>query len=233
MQGTGAEATPAFPDAIAKNGEAQVTVRMPNSGGVYRLYCSVHNKHGGAAIGSLPIRVQGPRTLVRAPQPKLPLRLLSDEEPSPPFIPSGWMGNAKAIGMQEDCTTNPHSGKHCLKVSFTEKEDWGSVVWQHPANDWGDQPGGYDVSNAESLSFWARGEAGGEKVVFGYGLLGIEKKYHDSSKSELEVTLTPEWKQYTISLEEKELTRIKSGFLWRVAGQGKPIVFYLDDAEYR
>lgn len=233
VQGTGAEATPEFPDAIAKNGEAHVSVTMPNSGGVYRLYCYIHNDHGGAAVGSLPIQVQGPRTLVRAAQPKLPLRVLSDEQADLPFIPSGWMGNAKAIGMEEDCTTNPHSGKHCLKVSFNQTGDWGSVVWQHPANDWGDQPGGYDVSAAEKLSFWARGEAGGEKVVFGYGLLGIDKKYHDSSKAELEVTLTPEWKQYAISLEERELTRIKSGFLWRVAGQGKPVVFYLDDIEYR
>lgn len=233
VQGTGAEATPEFPDAITKNGEARVSVTMPNSGGVYRLYCYIHNNHGGAAVGSLPIQVQGPRTLVRAVQPKLPLRVLSDERADLPFIPSGWMGNAKAIGMEEDCTTNPHSGKHCLKVSFNQTGDWGSVVWQHPANDWGDQPGGYDVSTAESLSFWARGEAGGEKVIFGYGLLGIDKKYHDSSKAELEVTLTPEWKQYTISLEERELTRIKSGFLWRVVGQGKPVVFYLDDIEYR
>ena len=56
---------------------------------------------------------------------------------------------------------------------------------------------------------------------------------NDSSKGEVEVILTPEWKEYTISLEERELTRIKSGFLWRLAGQGKPVTFYLDDIEYR
>ena len=233
VQGTGAKATAAYPDAIRKNGGKTVEVTLPNSGGIYRLYCYVRDDHGGAAVGSLPIKVQGPKTLVRALQVKLPLKVLSDDQPTPPFVPSGWMGNAKAIGMQEDCTTNPRSGRTCLKVTFSRDNDWGSVAWQHPANDWGDLPGGYDVTGAESLTFWARGESGGEKVVFGYGMLGIERKYHDSSKGELEVTLTPQWKEYSISLEERELTRIKSGFLWRLAGQGKPVTFYLDDIEYR
>lgn len=233
VEGTGAKATAAYPDAIPKNGSKAVTVTLPNSGGVYRLYCYLRNGHGGAAVGSVPIKVQGPKTLVRAPQVKLPLKVLSDDQPAPPFIPSGWMGNAQAIGMEEDCTTNPHSGQHCLKVTFSKGDDWGSVAWQHPANDWGDLPGGYDVTGAESLTFWARGENGGEKVVFGYGMLGIEKKYHDSSKGDIEVTLTPDWKEYSISLEERELTRIKSGFIWRLAGQGKPVTFYLDDIEYR
>ena len=89
------------------------------------------------------------------------------------------------------------------------------------------------MTGAEQLSFWARGQEGGEKVKFGFGLIGIEKKYHDSSRGEIEVTLTREWKQYRIDLSEKELTRIKSGFVWSVAGQGKPLTFYLDEVEYK
>jgi hypothetical protein len=132
-----------------------------------------------------------------------------------------------------DCTDNPHASKHCIKVTYSDPANWAGVIWQHPANDWGDKPGGYDLSGAEKLTFWARGAEGGEKVKFGYGSLGLEKKYHDSSKEQIEVSLTRQWKEYTIDLNEKDLSRIKSGFLWSLAGQGKPLTFYLDDIKYQ
>jgi len=150
-----------------------------------------------------------------------------------PYVPSGWMGNTKAITMDLDCSDHPHSGKSCIKFAYSDPGNWGGVVWQHPANDWGDKPGGYDVSGAETLSFWARGEDGGEKVKFGFGVLGLEKKYHDSSKGEVEVTLSKEWKEYSIDLNEKDLGRIKTGFFWSLGGQGKPLTFYLDDIQYK
>ena len=142
------------------------------------------------------------------------------------------MGNSQATTMQEDCPDNPHSGKTCLRVRYDQTGDWAGVVWQHPADDWGELPGGYDLSNAERLVFWVRGKEGGERVKFGFGLIGIDKKYHDSCKVETEITLTQEWQQITIELSEKELIRIKSGFVWSLAGQGKPVEFYLDDIQY-
>jgi hypothetical protein len=51
-------------------------------------------------------------------------------------------------------------------------DQWGGVVWQHPANDWGDANGGFNLTGAKKLTFWARGEKGGEKVSFEFGLLG-------------------------------------------------------------
>lgn len=206
---------------------------MPRSGGIYRLYCYVHNAHGGAAVGSLPIKVTGPVALIKAAVVPLPLVLYADGQKGMPYTASGYMGNVKAINMDFDCTVNPHTGKTCLKVTYNDKGGWGGVVWQHPANDWGDQPGGYDLSGAEELSFWARGQEGGEKVKFGFGLLGIDKKYHDSAKGETAVTLTTEWQQYKVDLSEKDLGRIKSGFMWSLGGQGKSLTFYLDDIEYK
>lgn len=233
LQGTGADATPAFPDAIQRNGEPQVSVKMPDSGGVYRLYCFVRNAHGGAATGSLPIKVSGPVALIKPITVKLPLVLLADDQPTVPYVPSGWMGNHAAISMEAGCTDHPNTGRTCLKFAYNDSGNWGGVAWQHPANDWGDMPGGYDLSGAECLSFWARGQEGGEKVKFGFGTLGVDKKYHDSAKGEIEVPLTKEWKQYQLDLSEKELYRIKTGFLWSVSGQGKPVMFYLDDILYR
>ena len=55
----------------------------------------------------------------------------------------------------------------------------------------------------------------------------------DSVKAELtNVRLTNEWKRYEISLTDKDLSRIKTGFGWRLTAQGEPITFFLDDIRY-
>ena len=46
------------------------------------------------------------------------------------------------------------------------------------------------------------------------------------------MALTREWAQYSIDLTGKDLSRIKTGFGWTLAGQGKPLTFYLDDVKY-
>jgi hypothetical protein len=149
------------------------------------------------------------------------------------YIASGWMGNAKGTKMDESCTNNPHAGKTCLRVEYSDLADWAGIVWQDPANDWGDQAGGYNLTGAKKLKLWARGEKGGETVNFKFGILGLDKKFPDSATGETgSITLTKEWTEYTIDLEGKDLTRIKTGFVWTLAGQGAPVVFYLDDIRF-
>jgi hypothetical protein len=134
--------------------------------------------------------------------------------------------------MDEQCTDQPHAGKTCLKFEYTRNDGWAGVLWQDPPGDWGEKPGGYDLTGASQLTLWARGKEAGQKLKLGFGALGSDKKYHDSAKGELEVTLTTDWKQYSIDLKGKDLTRIKTGFMWVIAGQGKPLTFYLDDVRY-
>jgi hypothetical protein len=143
------------------------------------------------------------------------------------------MGNTQAIKMDEGCTNNPHAGKNCLRFEYTAADNWAGIVWQDPANDWGDQAGGWNLTGAKKLKFWARGEKGGEVVSFKFGILGSDKKFPDSASGELADTkLTKEWKEYSIDLSGKDLTRIKTGFCWSLAGQGAPVVFYLDDIRF-
>jgi hypothetical protein len=55
----------------------------------------------------------------------------------------------------------------------------------------------------------------------------------DSAKGKLErVKLSAEWKRYEIDLAGKDLRRIKTGFCFIVAGQRKPVMFYLDDVRF-
>ena len=149
------------------------------------------------------------------------------------YIPSGWMGNTKAMKMNDGCTINPHAGKTCLKFDYTAEDNWGGIVWQDPANDWGDQAGGWNLTGAKKLKFWARGEKGDEVVSFKFGILGSDKKFSDSANGEMaDVKLTKDWTEYSIDLAGKDLTRIKTGFCWSLAGQSAPVVFYLDDIRF-
>lgn len=165
---------------------------------------------------------------------KLPFTVFEDKgSANNHYIASGWMGNAKGIKMDDGCADTPHSGKSCLRFEYTQPDDWAGVVWQDPANDWGDHPGGWNLTGAKKLTFWARGQKGDETVSFKFGILGADKKYPDTALGELsEVKLTKEWKEYTIALEGKDLSRIKTGFVWSLAGQGAQVVFFLDDIRY-
>ncbi len=167
-----------------------------------------------------------------APKATLPLSVYAEAGDKSPYIAAGYMGDTGNIKMTDDDTTNPHSGKTDLKVQYTSGNGWGGVVWQSPANDWGDKPGGYDLTGAKKLSFWAKGAEGGEKVSFSFGILD-KAKYADSAKGELkDQELTKDWKQYSIDLAGKDLKQIKTGFVWIVGAKGDPITFYLDDIKF-
>ncbi len=228
--GGGAEDKPPFyPENILAGTAKAATVRLPAAPGAYRLYAYVRNTHGGAAVAN--VSLDAAKTAA-AKKAALPLTLYAEDGEVQPYVPSGYMGTTAAIKMDPACTVDPHSGKTCLKVDYTYLDNWGGVVWQDPANDWGDKPGGLDLTGAKQISFWARGDKGGEVVGFVYGLLGADKTYPDSSTGKIEETLTKDWKQYSLPLTGHDLSQIKTGFAWTLAASGHPVTFYLDDIRY-
>ncbi len=233
--GGAAEAVPpTYPAAILASDDTSATVKMPPYGGAYRLYAYVRNRHSGAAVGNISLDVTGgdKAPLPAARKASLPL-LVYEAGADAPFTPSGYMGNTEAIKMDPQWAVNPHSGKTCLQVTYTAADNWGGVVWQNPENNWGDKAGGWNLSGAKTLSFWARGDKGGEVVTFLFGLIGPDKTFADTGSGKLDrVTLTKDWKQYSIPLASLNLSRIVTGFAWTLAGAGQPVTFYLDDIRY-
>ena len=149
------------------------------------------------------------------------------------YTPAGWMGNVEALEVDESCAEQPHSGASCIKVSYYAFGQWAGIAWQSEANDWGDEPGGYDLTGAKKLTFWARGDQGGELVEFKMGILKKSKPFHDTASASLgRIRLTPEWQQYAVPLEGKDLTRTKTGFVFALSGQKEPVTFFLDDIRY-
>lgn len=227
-------APPTYPEAIQVSSNSEVTLKMPKRGGVYRLFAFVRDDKGGGAVANIPLFVEGGDKALysAARKAKLPLELTSEDGGDGPYTASGYMGNTGAIKMGET-TTNPHSGKSALKVEYTANDNWGGVVWQSPANDWGDAVGGWNMTGAKRLTFWARGDKGGEEVSFSFGLINKDKKYPDSAKGETgKVKLSTDWKEYSIDLKDKDLSQVKTGFCWVVAGNGAPITFYLDGIKF-
>ena len=149
------------------------------------------------------------------------------------FIASGWIGDTSDIHYNPHCTQKPPTGKQCLRIHFSSGSGWGGIVWQNPANNWGNMKGGLNLTGARRLVFWARAKQSGLTVKFGYGLLGKSKTWHDSSTATRHITLTTKWKKYTISLKGKNMSRIITGFYWSAAATGSPFTFYLDGIEYQ
>lgn len=237
MQGVGGDAEsapPIFPEAVIKSSTSEAEIRMPSGGGGYRLFAVVRDNHGGAAVANIPLFVKGPAMPVKVRVAKLPCVVYDEAtRERAPYVPANWMGNTKALKLDEACTTQPHSGKTCLKFDYAAKDQWAGVVWADPPQDWGDQPGGWDLTGAKQLTVWARGERGGEVINLELGIFGKEKKFSDSAKARKEgIKLTKEWQAITLDLAGQDLSRIKSGIVVTFAGSGEPLTIYLDDCVY-
>jgi hypothetical protein len=158
--------------------------------------------------------------------------------------------------MQEAWSISPHSGNTCIRCEFKSGSDWGGWYLMNgvlqgsarsPSENWGNIPNaGVDLRGATALTFWAKGEKGGERVeffAFGVGydantnapITGFD--YRDSSTrvSTGMVTLASTWTKYTISLAGRDLSYVLGGFGWVASAAGneqQDIVFYLDDIAY-
>lgn len=158
--------------------------------------------------------------------------------PNNHYIPSGWMGDYGDIKFNDGWTENPYSGKHCIKITYsaqlTQGAGWAGIYWQNPANNWGARDGGFDLTGAKTLTFYARGEKGGE-VISEFKAGGITGEYGDSDSASIgPIVLTQEWKKYTIDLEGLDLSYISGGFCWAASKMDNPdgFIFYLDEIKY-
>jgi len=121
-----------------------------------------------------------------------------------------------------------------LQQSPKEGEKWGGIYWLNPPNNWGSRKGGYNLTGAEKLVFWAKGENGGEQIQeFTVG--GIGYNYPDSDLVVIgPIILSSVWREYTIDLRGKDLSYVSGGFAWTTSENvnGESCKFYLDDIRF-
>ena len=155
------------------------------------------------------------------------------------YFDTGWMGDYGDISVDSADTSNPRSWPTAYRVTYSaaasQGQGWAGVYWQAPAYNWGDRIGGYDLSGAARLTFWARGDVGGEKVEFLAG--GVNGNYNDSlqpARRSGVLTLGSGWQKYTIDLAGADMSLINGGFAWVATQANNPngATFYLDDIRY-
>jgi hypothetical protein len=148
------------------------------------------------------------------------------------------MGDYADLKIDDGNATDPADGRSAFKIAYSGKSsqgaNWVGFYWQHPANNWGEKPGGFDLTGMKRLTFWARGEDGNEKIAeFKVG--GITGEHGDSDSASIgPVTLTKEWKKYTIDLADKNLSHLVGGFAWSASRDDNPngFVLYLDEIRF-
>jgi hypothetical protein len=154
------------------------------------------------------------------------------------FIPSGWMGDYGDIKYEGASKEDPYLGDSCIKLTYSGKKTqgsgWAGIFWQNPANNWGNADAGFDLSKATSLTFWAKGAKGGERIEE-LKVGGIMGEFSDSDSAVIgPVILNKEWTKYTIDLKGKDMSYIIGGFCWAANVDNNPegAIFYLDEIKF-
>jgi len=154
------------------------------------------------------------------------------------FAPSGWMGDYSDVTFTDTWKENTHSGATCMKIVYranvSQGARWAGMYWQNPPNNWGEKKGGYDLTGAKRLTFWARGDKGGERIEE-VKIGGLSGTYADTDTVAVgPIVLTKDWQEYTINLVGRDLSYISGGFCWSTNIDVNPdgAIFYFDDIRY-
>lgn len=78
------------------------------------------------------------------------------------FVASGFMPDGNCVAVNDAWTDNCNGNRSCIQSKFDRDctatgTGWAGVYWLAPANNWGDAKGGFNLTGAEKLDFWARG----------------------------------------------------------------------------
>jgi len=156
------------------------------------------------------------------------------------FVPEGWMGCWQGIDFDQNDQTSPFSGKSSIRITYALRPEceqkWGGIYWWHPpGSNWCEKTGGFDLRGWTKLTFWARGEKGGEVAEFKVGGLKSAKGGDCDSLQPARTTyplvLSAKWTQYVISLYEQDLSHIAGGFAWVTDAKEKTTI-YLDEIRF-
>ncbi len=159
------------------------------------------------------------------------------------FAPSGYMGDYQAIQYNECAQLTGAWEETSIEIRYDpglENEvGWAGIYWQEPENNWGYYPEGYDLGNFAQVRFRARSPQPGSQVQFFVG--GVytgtftssitEPVYALEADSQRFVTLSAEWQEFHIDLQNADLTHVIDGFGWAASTEKTPagVTIYLDD----
>jgi hypothetical protein len=220
--------------------ERAVSYTASERGGVALLTVTAHNAWG----------ISPPTVLVVSPPATISLDKLVM---MPRWTPCA--GSDK-VGIMEGRQPNCHTGSDCLRFTYPHGGGCGGFHWRplcvassaptlSPIPSWPDHvahivPGGEcsidvlkrgNVRDVSRLTFWVRGDKGGEMVEFGIGGADVAPV---PGRSTGEIELQSAWASHEINLEGLNLTSAQVLFYWLAADAQNPegATFYLDDVRF-
>lgn len=159
------------------------------------------------------------------------------------FAPSGYMGDYQAIQYNECARLTDVWAETSIEIRYDPSVQngvgWAGIYWQEPENNWGYYPEGYNLVNFAQVRFRARSPQVGSQVQFFVG--GVYTGTHPSSIPEpvypIEadpngfVTLTDEWQEFHIDLQNVDLNHVIDGFGWAATAENSPhgVTVFVDD----
>lgn len=153
------------------------------------------------------------------------------------FYPAYWLGDFRRIRINERFDKDTRSDT-CIEIRFDvrsyEDNVYGKLSFPAtPTSRWYTIRGGDDLTTAKQIMFYARGFSGGEIVEFQMTDLKGQKSGNNKLTTKA-VTLTREWKLYSIPLNNVTIEEIAGGlavvFTKKYNQQGCTI--YMDDICY-
>jgi hypothetical protein len=212
-----------------------VLYTAPDHGGAMALVTVVaHNQRGASPQSSI--------TISTTTQPTVSLATIA--------IPAGWMteeGRNPSTVIDLSAGTGCHTGADCIRIHYKGDATWAGIIWWPKACGSKGTPNSWpkatscsctvDVLKAGNLravnrvSFWARGERGGEVVEF---KVGEDTICPSPGRSSDPLTLTGEWQRHTIDLNNLDMRRAVALFTWVATDLHNPkgATFYLDDVQF-
>jgi hypothetical protein len=219
------------PGELSKETGPVVDYKPPEKGGGRAtLSVTASNKHGSSSPTLLSIRVVD----------MISVRL------DALAIPAGWMsggGDPTRFISLDAVQTGCHDGPGCNRITYRTGGQWGGIFWwpqgcgvSGTPEAWNKVKGGTcginvlqvgNLKEVHRLTFWARGERGGEVVEFKIGAVDIEPK---PGRSLGKVSLTNTWERKEIDLKGMDLTNAIGLFSWIATDASNPqgATFYLD-----
>lgn len=164
-------------------------------------------------------------------------------------IPAGWMsgGGNPALYLSLNSGKNCTPGSSCIELVYQKRGGWGGIYWWPPGCGPSGTPDAWErlrtgqcaidlkratgIHEFTRLSFWARGQRGGESVEFKIGGHDIPPTPERSLGSR---SLTTEWTQYFIDLEGVDLSKAAGLFAWTASDLNNPqgATFSLQDIRF-
>ena len=144
-------------------------------------------------------------------------------------VPWMWMGDRNSITFDPLWTAQTRGESPVIRIKYDYGDDgWSGIYWTNRDKNTGDLPGA-DLSQHQCVSFWAKGDRGGEVVELIAGGVGDEQMRATTGK----FRLSRDWTKYSIPIDDQKRGSVVGCIgIFVIADAMKSATILVDDITY-